>query len=200
MQPQTSTALCINTPLVLNAGPESAKLHRPSARCPQSTGSQHQAGSDRRLSHCARRSCLSHYGGTCSLWLLETRLWSRCLPLPICRAIRACTCLDVQPATVSPPAGTFSDAAGSQEEAPKSPRSLQSHPLPPSPLLLLETGVMGTAQSASPVGSQFPSLQHSDHSAPLGTGFLLQSDNDDIPSSPRRETREMSHVLGNGDG
>lgn len=121
MQPQTSTALCINTPLVLNAGPESAKLYRSSVRCPQSTGSQHQAGLDRCLSHCARRSCLSHYGGTWSWWLLETRPWSWCPPLTICRAVRVCTCLDVQPATVSPLAGTFSDAAGSQEGSSQEP-------------------------------------------------------------------------------
>jgi len=69
----------------------------------------------------------------------------------------------------------------------------------PVPFCTPETGVMGTAQSASPIGSQFPSLQHSDHSAPLGAGFLLQSDNDDIPSSPTRETRETSHALSNGD-
>lgn len=101
MQPQTSTALCINTPLVLSAGPESAKLYRSSVRCPQSTGSQHQAGLDRCLSHCARRSCLSHYGGTWSWWLLETRPWSWCPPLTICCAVRVCTCLDVQPCVSS---------------------------------------------------------------------------------------------------
>lgn len=95
--------------------------------------------------------------------------------------------------------GTSQMLLEAKREAPKSPQSLQNYPLSPSPLLLLETGVMGTAQSASPVGSQFPSLQHSDHSAPLGAGFLLQSDNDNIPSSPRREVREMLHVLSIGD-
>lgn len=107
--------------------------------------------------------------------------------------------LHVQPAAMSPPAGTFSNAAGSQEEAPESARTLQSHPLPPSPLLPLETGVMGAARSASPIGSQFRSLQHGDHSASLGAGFLFQSDHDDIPSPPRRDTREVSNRLTHGD-
>lgn len=81
------------------------------------------------------------------------------------------------------------DAEG---KLPRAPRPTLRTPVPLCPP---QTGVTGTAQSASPVGSQLPGLEHRDHPAPLRARFLLQADHDDVPSSPGRETREMSHVL-----
>lgn len=162
MKAQTSAALCINTLLVLNAGPGPAKLQPAPARCrsPPSTG-QDQTDTDGLTPGTNR--CCRHLTG--------------------CRVAVAFGALQ--------PVGFWMVLEGERKlpRAPGGCRATFCHPR--SPRAPRELVWKAPSQPASPVGSQFSSLQHSNHSAPLGAGFLLQSDHDDIPSSPGRETRRL---------
>lgn len=193
MQPQTSAALRINTPLVLTqrqALPSSSQL------LPGALGA---LGGSTRQDQIDLHPFVQ-VAPACPLGLCasgDPMVVTVPSPPPGMLQEQAHILLcSQQPAATRAPA----DAAGSQKEAPKSPRILQRDPLPPRPLLPLQSGVKGTAQAASPIGSQLPSLQHGDHSAPLGARLLLQPNNDDIPSSPAREGRETSPVLPTAEG
>lgn len=139
MKPQTSAALCINTLLVPNTGPEPAKLQPSPARCrcPLST------------------------------WRIRPTLDSA--------------------HHVTGHRVTFGDQAVVTASHPHFCNPIPLYPWEPVP------------NSASPIGSQLPGLQHGDHSAPLHARFLLQSNHDDIPSSPAKERRETAHTHRNGD-